>query len=225
MPEEGSLLVVDRDNAWLDGRHVIEADTLELNPVDAPSAGHRDTLNLAVDRRVGFARLGGFLKASGIEGWRRFLLLTRAPSDDGCGRERRVYGVCLSRLFTSLGATSFEIPHFSRRTTTPMPAPQGVVANVIVEPDGLEVSFGGFQVSGEVLDSLAAKIPDRLGVRNLAELAQVLIRAKERFPTSSRMILVAHDDLQVGEFAELIASIHAKNPDLFPDLMVSRLVR
>jgi hypothetical protein len=89
----------------------------------------------------------------------------------------------------------------------------------------MEVSFGGFQVPGEVLDSLSARIPDRLGIRNLAELVQVLTQAKERFPTSRRMILVAHDDLQVGEFTKLIAAVHGTNPDLFPDLMVSRLVR
>lgn len=225
VPEAGSLLVVDRDNAWLDGHHVIEATALELNPLAKAKVDRGDTLNLAVDQRVDFARLGGFLRAAGKKGWHRFQLLTRLPSDDGCRRERRVFGVCLSGLFSSLGAIGFEIPHFAGRTVNPVPAPQGVIANVIVEPDGMEVSFGGFQVPGEVLDSLAAKIPDRLGVRNLAELLQVLTRAKERFPASSRMILVAHDDLQVGDFVKLIAAIYAENPDLFSDLVVSRLMR
>ena len=73
---------------------------------------------------------------------------------------------------------------------------------------------------------MAASLPDRMGVRNLAGLVQVLTRAKERFPASTRLILVVHDDLLVEDLADLIAAIYGENtPQHFPNLTVSRLVR
>jgi hypothetical protein len=101
-----------------------------------------------------------------------------------------------------------------------------VTANVIVEKDHMEVSFGGFGVSSEDLDSLAATLPDRLGTRDLAGLTEVLKKARKRFEDSRTLILLPHDEMTTREVVCLLDRIRKQGPaSPFPHVIISRLLR
>ena len=174
------------------------------------------------DSRLRFERLYSFLRAAGVAGWYRFNLVVRPPLGDRCTGELRLYGVCLSEHFSFFRAIPFEIAHFAGN----MKPSGGVTANLIVEPDRMEVSFVGFGVSAEELDSLAATLPDRLGTRDAAGLIEALLKARKRFEDSRTLILLPHDGMTTREIVSLLDRIHKKGRAAsFPHVIISRLLR
>ena len=116
----------------------------------------------------------------------------------------------------------FEIAHFEGN----LKPSKGVTANVIVEKDRIEVSFGGFGVSAEDLDSLATTLPDRLRTRDLAGLAEVLSKAHKRFEDSRTLILLPHDEMTTQQLVSLLDRIRKKGPaSPFSQVIISRLLR
>jgi hypothetical protein len=221
VPGPGSLLVVSQKAAWLEGELVLEGEIPALGErTDTP---RQEALNLAADSRLRFERLYTFLRAAGVAGWYRFNLVVRPPLGERCIRESRLYGVCLAEHFSYFKALPFEIAHFEGNLKKPQ---EGVTANLIVEPGRMEVSFGGFGVSPEELDSLGAELPDRLGTRDTAGLVEALQKARERFEDSRTLILLPHDGMTTREVVALLDSIRQKGPAApFPQVIISRLLR
>jgi len=220
-PGPGPLLVVSKKAAWLEGELVLEGEIPALGQrTDTP---REEALNLAADSRLRFERLYTFLRAAGVAGWYRFNLVVRPPLGARCIAERRLYGVCLSEHFSYFRALPFEIAHFEGNLKKPQ---EGVTANLIVEPGRMEVSFGGFGVSAEELDSLAATLPDRLGARDTARLAEVLGKAREHFKEIRTLILLPHDGMTTQEVSSLLESVRSKGPDPASlQIIISRLLR
>ena len=220
VPAPGTLLVVSEKSAWLEGELVLEGEVPGLGQrTDTPK---NEALNLVADSRLRFERLYSFLRAAGVVGWYRFNLVVRPPLGDRCAGELRLYGVCLSEHFSFFRAIPFEIAHFAGN----LKPSGGVTANLIVEPDRMEVSFGGFGVSAEELDSLAATLPDRLGTRDAAGLIEALLKARKRFEDSRTLILLPHDGMTTREIVSLLDRIHKKGRAAsFPHVIISRLLR
>lgn len=222
VPGPGPLLVVSVKSAWLEGELVLEGEVPVLCSLEAQTPGE-EALNLAADARLSFGRLYTFLRAAGVAGWFRFNLVVRPSLGKRCAAELRLYGVCLSEHFSFFRAVPFEIAHFEGNLKKPQ---KGVTANLIVEPGRMEVSFGGFGISAEELDSLAATLPDRLGTRDLAGLSEVLVGARSRFEDSRTLILLPHDGMTTQEVVTLLDHIRNKGPDApFPQVVLSRLLR
>ena len=220
-PGPGPLLVISKKAAWLEGELVLEGEIPALG--ERTATPREEALNLAADSRLGFERLYTFLRAAGVAGWYRFNLVVRPPLKKRCIAERRLFGVCLSEHFSYFKALPFEIAHFEGNLKKP---PEGVTANLIVEPDRMEVSFGGFGVSIEELDSLAATLPDRLGARDTSGLVKVLEAARRRFKESRTLILLPHDQMTTREVASLLEVVRKKGPDpAFSQIIISRLLR
>jgi hypothetical protein len=221
VPKAGPLLVVSQKAAWLEGELVLEGELPALGQrTDTPRG---EALNLAADSRLHFERLYTFLRAAGVAGWYRFNLVVRPPLGGRCRQELRLYGVCLSEHFSYFQAVPFEIAHFEGNLKKPQ---EGVTANLIVEPGRMEVSFGGFGVSPEELDSLGATLPDRLGTRDTAGLVEVLQKARERFEASRMLILLPHDRMTTRELVFLLDEIRRKGPAApFRQVIISRLLR
>ncbi len=220
-PGPGPLLVVCEKSAWLEGELVMEGEAPVLDRPETQNAGE-EALNLAADSRLRFARLDSFLRAAGAAGWYRFNLVGRPPFGDDCVGERRLYGVCLSEHFSFFRAVPFEIAHLEG---SPEPA-KGVTANVIVEPDRMEVSFGGFGVSAEELDAAGETLPDRGGTRDLDGLAEVLSSARKRFGDGRTLILLPHDQMTMQELVFMLDRIRKpKEASLSWRVVVSRLLR
>jgi hypothetical protein len=215
-PGAGPLLVVSEKAAWLNGELVLEGDVPALGQQsDVPKP---EALNLAADSRLLFLRLYAFLRAAGVAGWYQFRLLVRPPMEERCAGERRLYGVCLSEHISFLRAVPFEIAHFEGN----LKPSGGVTANVIVERDRLEISFGGFGVSAEVLDSMAATLPNRLGARDTVGLMELLQKAKESHEESRTLILLPHDEMTTKELVALMERIRGS---AFENVIISRLLR
>jgi hypothetical protein len=220
-PGPGPLLVVSEKAAWLEGELVLEGELPALGQrTDTP---REEALNLAADSRLQFDRLYTFLRAAGVAGWYRFNLVVRPPLGERCTRELRLHGVCLSEHFSYFKAVPFEIAHFEGNLKKKQ---EGVTANLIVEPGRMEVSFGGFGVSTEELDSLGATLPDRLGTRDTAGLVEVLQKARGRFESSRTLILLPHDQMTTQKLVSLLDQILKKGPTAaFPQVIISRLLR
>jgi hypothetical protein len=221
VPGPGPLLVVSEKAAWLEGELVLEGELPALGQrTDTPRV---EALNLAADSRLHFDRLYAFLRAAGVAGWYRFNLVVRPPLGQRCTQELRLYGVCLSEHFSYFKAVPFEIAHFEGNLKKKQ---EGVTANLIVEPDRMEVSFGGFGVSTEELDSLGTTLPDRLGTRDTAGLADALLKARERFEDSRTLILLPHDGMTAQKLVSLLDNIRKKGSAApFPQIIISRLLR
>jgi hypothetical protein len=219
-PGQGPLLVVSEKSAWLEGELVLEGEV----PVLGQRTGtpREEALNLAADSRLRFERMYTFLRAAGVAGWYRFQLVVRPPAGERCTGEVRLYGVCLSEHFSFFRAIPFEIAHFEGN----LKPSGGVTANVIVEKDRMEVSFGGFGVSAADLDSLAASLPNRLGARDLAGLSEVLSKAHARFENSRTLILLPHDEMTTQEVVSLLDQVRKKGPaSAFTQVIISWLLR
>ena len=219
-PGPGLLLVVSEKSAWLEGELVLEGEVPVLGQrTDTP---REEALNLAADSRLRFGRLYSFLRAAGVAGWYRFHLVGRPPAGERCTGELRLYGVCLSEHFSFFRTVPFEIAHFEGN----LKPSKGVTANVIVEKDRIEVSFGGFGVSAEDLDSLALTLPDRLKTRDLAGLTEVLKKARKRFKDSRTLILLPHDEMTTQQLVSLLDRIREKGPaSPFSRVIISRILR
>jgi hypothetical protein len=219
-PGPGPLLMVSEKSAWLEEKLVLEGEVPVLGRrTDTP---REEALNLAADSRLRFERLYTFLRAAGVAGWRRFHLVVRPPVEKRCTGELRLYGVCLSKHFSFFRAIPFEIAHFEGN----LKPSGGVTANLIVEKDRMEISFGGFGVSAEDLDSLAATLPDRLKTRDLAGLSEALSKAHARFEDSRTLILLPHDGMTTQKLVFLLDRIRKQGPvSAFPHIIISRLLR
>jgi hypothetical protein len=219
LPGPGPLLVVSEKSAWLEGELVLEGELPALGRrTDAP---REEVLNLAADSRLHFDRMYTFLRAAGVAGWYRFNLVVRPPLIRRCAAEQRLYGVCLSEHFSFFKAVPFEIAHFEGNLSKPE---EGVTANIIVEKDRMEVSFGGFGYSAKDLDSLAATLPDRLGARDTAGLIESLQKARERFKDSKTLILLPHDEMTTQKLVSMLDKIRTPG-SVFPRIILSRLLR
>ena len=220
-PGPGPLLVVAEKSAWIEGELVLEGELPALG--QRTGTPREEALNLAADSRLLFSRLYTFLRAAGVAGWYRFNLVVRPPLEKRCAAELRLYGACLSEHFSYFRAVPFEIAHFEGNLKKPQ---GGVTANLIVEPDRMEVSFGGFGVSAEELDSLAKKLPDRLGTKDTAGLMNVLENACKRFEASRTLILLPHDKMTTRKLVSLLDQIRPKDAAApFPRVIISRLLR
>jgi len=220
-PGPGPLLVVAEKSAWLEGELVLEGELPALGKrTDTP---REEALNLAADSRLHFDRLYTFLRAAGVAGWYRFNVVVRPPLEKRCAAELRLYGACLSEHFSYFRAVPFEIAHFEGNLKKPQ---GGVTANLIAEPDRMEVSFGGFGVSAEDLDALGATLPDRLGKRDTSGLLEVLQKAHKRFGASRTLILLPHDQMTTQKLVALLDWIGEQGPLApFPEVVLSRLLR
>lgn len=182
-----------------------EQPSAKADPDRIPPAGGRDgRLLLAADRRLAVGRLEAVLRAAGRAGWHRFGLLVHPVGRGRLGQER-LYGVFLDQHPARLRHVPFAITRFGRR----MGPPPGVVANLVVESDRMEITFGGFGVEAEVLASLGRVLPDRHGRRDLAGLLEVLTEAKRRFPASTTLLILPHPSLEVAAVARLLSAVGA----------------
>jgi len=192
-------------------------------PADIPHARtHGGRLLLAADRRLAVGRLEETLRDCGRAGWHRFGLLLRPAGQDACIRQRRVAGVCLDRHPARLPHLPFETSHLGRR----MRPPPGVVANLVVEPDRVEISFAGFGVEADILASLGRVLPDRHGEPDLAGLLDALAEAKRHHPDSTTMLILAHPELVVAKLCDLMGRIRtAGATPAFPVVRLGPLLR
>jgi len=221
------ILALTGAKAWLNSELLdISKDTkIEFpKPTDSKNA----VLRLAVEKQLNFDRLYSFIMSAARSGWCRFRLIARKDFDrqDPCLIEQRLFGVCLQSRF---GELPFEVPCLGQNVYglgDDRKPGKTLTANLIVEPDRMEVTFGGFGHPVEFLDSLGKVLPNRFGVRDLEGLSDVLGEAKIKQTGSQTIILLPYQALSVDELVSILTIIRGSETEKqFSNIVISQLIR
>lgn len=82
--------------------------------------------------------------------------------------------------------------------------PDSVMANLVVTPDAIELTFSGSNIPESKLDDLAERWPISEGEYPLEELQTALRRAKEQYPESNTVTVLPHDDFQYQDLVDIL---------------------
>ena len=143
--------------------------------------------------------------------------------------------------FLLLGAAFYQIGVIPTSTPTHDPdasdvpeTPTTVAANLMIEEDGLRLTFASISLSEEELDEIAAHFPRRDGAYDREGLREHLKEIKQRYPESTTMTVLPYRGLAYQDLVTTLDATreYAVDPDdpetgyeeLFPVTVFSRLI-
>jgi hypothetical protein len=221
------VLTLAGTRAWYDGE-LLDISKEAKTEFPKPASAKNAVLRLAVGKQLNFDRLYSYLTSAARSGWCRFRLIAQKDfgQQDPCLIDQRLFGVCLQSRF---GEIPIEVPclgHNVYGLGEEQPPGPALTANLIIEPDRMELTFGGFGHSVEFLDSLSKVIPDRFGVRDLEGLRVVFGEVKTKQSGGQTVILLPHQALTVSELVPILDIIKAsQNENQASQIVISQLIR
>ncbi len=143
--------------------------------------------------------------------------------------------------FLLLGAAFYQIGVIPTSTPTHDPeasdvpeTPTTVAANLMIEPDGLSVTFSSTSLSSEELDEIAGRFPTDDGEYDVDRLRDHLREIKDKYPESTTMTVLPHNQLSYQDLVDVLDGTreYPLDPDdpeteyeeLFPVTVFSRLI-
>jgi len=141
----------------------------------------------------------------------------------------------MGAAFFHIGVISTSLPtHTPDRSDVPQ-EPRAVTVNLVIRPDGIDLTAAGDGVDPDVLAGLSASWPLRADGYDRAALQGHLVELKQAYPDSKTLVVLPHDGLDYDQLVRILdvcrelevpgsGGGEPKHAELFPVVVFSRFI-
>lgn len=143
----------------------------------------------------------------------------------------------LGAAFYQIGVIPTSLPSHDPQESDVPKTPKTVLANLVVAPDEMRLTFDSVSLDPEELDALGATFPKKGGKYDAPGLAATLSAVKDQYPKSNTLTVIPHEKLVYQELVNILDATRERKTgrldakgepefeELFPVTIFSKLVR